>query len=227
MTDASKIAFITCVNKEDWYNEALLYMKHLELPEGMTAEYIPIRGAASMAAGYNEGMRLSNAKYKVYLHQDTFIVNKYFVQDILQLFSNPGIGLIGVIGCRSMPKTGVWWDGMRPYGRVLHACEAESIVDTVCRQPEGPYMEVEAVDGLLMAVQYDVPWREDLFKGWHFYDVSACFEFSRRGWKAVVPRQQDDFWCIHCPKEKPLAPVYKEYQKIFIKEYGSELHPEV
>jgi heterodisulfide reductase subunit C len=33
--------------------------------------------------------------------------------------------------------------------------------------------------------------------------------------------------CIHCPKEKPLAPEYKEYQKIFLKEYGQELDPEV
>lgn len=226
MMDPNKVSFITCVNKEEWYSECLLYLQHLELPPGMEAEYIPIRGAASMAAGYNEGMRRSQAKYKVYLHQDTLVVNKHLVQDLLQLFADPSVGLVGVIGCRSLPKTGVWWDGMRPYGRVLHACEAESTVDTVCRQPEGQYMEVEALDGLLLAAQQDIPWREDLFTGWHFYDISACKEFARRGYRVIVP-QQEDFWCIHCPKEKPTAASYWEYRKIFLREYGAELHPEV
>ena len=55
--DDHKVAFITCVNSEDWYSECRLYLEHLALPEGFTAEYIPVRGAASMCAGYNIGQR--------------------------------------------------------------------------------------------------------------------------------------------------------------------------
>ena len=50
---------------------------------------------------------------------------------------------------------------------------------------------------------------------------------QRHGYEVVVPNQEKDFWCIHCPKEKPLAASYKKYQKIFLQEYGAELHPEV
>ena len=57
--------------------------------------------------------------------------------------------------------------------------------------------------------------------------TSACKEMQRRGLRVVVPNQEQEFWCIHCPKEKPLAAEYKGYQKIFVKEYGQELHPEV
>lgn len=224
--DNGKIAFITCVNNDDDYSEVLLYLKSLAVPEGMTAEYIAVRGASSMCAGYNQGMRQSDAKYKVYLHQDTLIVNKNFVADIKRIFEDESIGLIGVIGCRSLPRTGVWWDGLRTYGRVLHACEPESVTNTRCRQPDGAYQEVESVDGLILITQYDLPWRSDLFDGWHFYDTSVCLEMARAGFKVVVPRQED-FWCIHCPKEKPLAPVYKKYQRIFLAEYGNELKPEV
>ena len=223
----NKVAFITCVNSEDWYSECLLYLKHLNIPSGMAAEFIPIRGAASMTSGYNEGMRSSDAKYKIYLHQDTLIVNKSIVADLLKLFADETIGAVGMIGCRNLPKTGVWWDGMRTYGRVLHACEPESVVDSECDEPEGEYMEVEAVDGLCIATQYDIPWREDLFDGWHLYDTSMCKEMQRAGYKVVVPNQSEDFWCIHCPKEKPLSPAYRKYQKIFIHEYGNELNPEV
>lgn len=223
----NKVAFITCVNSEEWYEECQLYLKHLKVPKGMEVEFIPIRNAKSMTSGYNQGMCRTNAKYKVYLHQDTLVVNKNIIEDITKIFSDETIGAIGMIGCRNLPKTGVWWDGMRTYGRVLHACEPESVVDSECDEPNGDYIEVESVDGLLIATQYDLYWREDLFDGWHLYDTSMCKEMSRAGYKVVVPNQSKDFWCIHCPKEKPLSPEYRKYQKIFLKEYGNELNPEV
>lgn len=227
MLDAAKVAFITCVNSDYWYDECVLYLKSLDVPRGMSVEIIPIRGASAMTAGYNLAMRDSAAKYKIYLHQDTLIVNKKIIADLLRIFSDSTIGAVGVIGCVNLPATGVWWDGMRTYGRVLHACEPESVVDSECAEPDGDYQEVEAVDGLFFATQYDLPWREDLFDGWHLYDASQCKEFQRAGWRVVVPNQRADFWCIHCPKEKPLDPRYRRYQKIFLREYGDELRPEV
>jgi hypothetical protein len=222
-----KIAFITCVNKEDWYDECQLYIKNLKVPEGMKVELIPVRGAESMCHGYNMGMKQTDAKYKVYIHQDTFIANKNFIGDLLNIFKDKAIGALGVIGARKLPKSGIWWDGLRTVGRVLHACEAESVVDSTCRDIDGAYVDVDAVDGLLFATQVDLPWREDLFTGWHFYEIAQSMEMWRHGYRVVVPQQEDDFWCIHCPKEKPLDPSYKKYQKIFLKEYGGELNPEI
>lgn len=227
MKNEKEICFITCVNDEDWYAEALLYLKHLRLPAGFFAEYRAVRGAPSMAAGYNQAMRQSAAKYKVYLHQDTLIVNKNLAADLLALFTDSSIGMVGVIGCRALPTSGIWWDGRRTYGRVLHACEAESVVDSELKEPHGAYVPVEAADGLFLATQYDIPWREDLFTGFHLYDTSQCLEFKRHGYKTVVPNQTAGFWCIHCPVEKPLDSKYKGYQKIFLEEYGAELCPEV
>ena len=227
MAESSRIAFIACVNDEEKYAECLLYLRHLHLPDGMKAEFIPVRGAASMAAGYNTAMRSSEARYKVYLHQDVLVVNRNFVRDILRVFEDASAGMIGMVGCRSLPASGIWWDGLRCYGRVLHACEPESVVDSEMKEPEGAYIDVEAADGLLLATQYDIPWREDLFGGWHFYDTSQCMEFRRRGYQVVVPNQEEDFWCIHAPVEKPLAPDYKIWQKVFLKEYGAELSPEI
>ena len=108
MANDSKIAFITCVNDEEQYAECLLYLKHLRLPSGMIAEYLPVRGAASMAAGYNAAMDSSDARCKVYLHQDTLLVNKNFVEDMLRIFSDASVGMIGMVGCRSLPASGIW-----------------------------------------------------------------------------------------------------------------------
>ena len=60
----------------------------------------------------------------------------------------------------------------------------------------GRYQQVQAVDGLLIATQYDLPWREDLFDNWDFYDISQGQEFIQKGYRIVVPYQKQP-WCIH------------------------------
>ena len=50
--DEKKIAFIACVNDEDMYEESVRYLRHLEVPQGVSVELVPVRGASSMTAGY-------------------------------------------------------------------------------------------------------------------------------------------------------------------------------
>ncbi len=63
-----KICFITCVNEPEDYEECMLYLKHLEVPQGMEIEVLSVEGAESLTAGYNSAMHSSDAKYKVYIH---------------------------------------------------------------------------------------------------------------------------------------------------------------
>ena len=90
MVDKNKICFIICVNNDFFYRECVKYIRWLELPEGMELEILEIRDAKSMASGYQRGMEQSNAKYKVYMHQDVFIINKYFIYDIVSIFKSQG-----------------------------------------------------------------------------------------------------------------------------------------
>lgn len=189
-----KICFIACVNNDKYEREMLKYIEHLEIPEGYETEYLSIRDAKSMASGYNEGMRGSDAKYKVYLHQDVFIVNPYFIRDVLEIFEDERIGMLGMVGSPRMPENAIMWNAPR-VGRLYFNMIYNS-GESVFQPIEGKYCEVQAVDGLLIATQYDVPWREDLFQNWDFYDVSQSSEFIRRGYRVVVPEQKSS-WCIH------------------------------
>ena len=73
-----KITFILCVNDDTEFSECRFYLDRLILPEGFEKDIITIEEAPSMTAGYNAGMQSSDAKYKVYLHQDVFIIYKDF-----------------------------------------------------------------------------------------------------------------------------------------------------
>ena len=99
MTDKNKICFITCVNQEDFYAESLLYLRHLKVPDHMQVEYIAVRGAVSMAAGYNEGMRRARGRYKLYLHQDVLLLKPNVIKDLLAVFDrHPDAGIAGIAG---------------------------------------------------------------------------------------------------------------------------------
>lgn len=206
MPDKQKIAFITCVSNETEYEECRYYLERLLIPAGYSADIISIREAPSMTAGYNRAMKDSDAKYKIYLHQDVYIKNICFIADMLDVFAcDEQIGMLGMIGKKEMGTTFMdmmAWDT----GKVIYNNEILSSN----RPSKDTFAEVEAADGLLLATQYDIPWREDIFDGWDFYDLSQCMEFQKNGYKVVVP-YQEDIWCCHNGVCMELADYYDYY----------------
>lgn len=216
------ITFIIRVNNEMYYEECTYYINRLVLPKGYDIDMIAIREADSMCAAYNAGMQSSDAKYKIYMHQDVMIREVHFLEYMIELFAqNENVGMIGMIGGTKMPKTGVTY-------------RAWNVGMVDCRDPDMAYFMagakdmkredtiVEAVDGLLIATQYDVPWREDLFTHFDFYDVSQSFEMRRAGYDILVPYQEKP-WVIHDSSFAKLT-YYDEARKICLKEYPEYLY---
>lgn len=217
MTDKHKICFIICTNDERQLEECMMYLSFLHIPEGCKTEVITVTDAASMTAGYNEAMRSSNAKYKIYLHQDTFIVERLFLDFLLKLFQkHPKIGMAGTVGAEKLSGDGVMWHEQR-CGNFYRLDEFRKEGFDNIEQFKRGHREVEVIDGLLMATQYDLPWREDVFDGFDFYDVSQCMEFRRAGYKIAVPAQKGN-WVIHDCKA-PAFWHYNKYRKLLLREY--------
>ena len=213
-----KIAFIYCVNNRALYEESVRYVKSLLVPEGYEIEFIAIEGATSITSGYNQGMRQTDAKYKVYLHQDVFIINKNFLIDSIELFKrNIKLGMIGVIGARTIPKSGIWWESENKIGKVYDSHKGK-IELLQFNDVEKDYEPVAAIDGLLMMTQYDIPWREDIFKGWYFYDLSQSREFFNAGFDVGIPFQEKP-WVIHDCGIIDIDEAFDANRKIFITEY--------
>ena len=215
--DDRKFLFFTCVNNEQLYALCVRHLQALAVPEGYKVQIAAARGAKSMAGAYNRAMAASDARYKVYLHQDTFIINRTFLTDVVKLFEpHPKVGLLGVAGCQSLPASGVWWEGKNRMGKVLEYRSTFHVLRFA--DPPGPLARVQAVDGLIMITRYDVPWREDLFTGFHFYDTSQSLEFVKAGFRVAVPAQRDP-WCLHwCGNEFP-AEEYYRYRDVFLNHY--------
>ena len=220
-TVPNKICFIICYNNTEYLNEAILYLQQLVVPEGYITDLLCIDEAGSMAEGYQAGMEESDAKYKVYMHQDVFILNKLFLEDTINIFTrHPETGMLGMVGTKQLPKSAVMWETKERIG-ALRGCTLDTSDDFFDIQNwQDDISYVMAVDGLLIMTQYDVPWRCDIFKGWDFYDVSQSFEFRRAGYKIAVPCQKTP-WVMHDCGYLNMA-RYNEARQVFIKEYNSE-----
>lgn len=218
MVNDKKITFIICTNNEMWYNECVLYLSRLELPDGFDADVLQITDAKSMASGYNEGMHASNAKYKIYLHHDVFIIRTDFIQRVITAFQeHPAVGIMGIMGTDEIVQDGSYWnhwdsgkvyalDAMQPYKVYKPHTYTEGVTSA------------KAVDGMILMTQYDVEWRDDIFNGWDFYDISQCFEFVRKGYEVAV-FQEDEISIMHDCGFSKLA-NYNDGREIFCKEYA-------
>ena len=213
--DLKKIAFISCVNNEQVYAESCHYIEHLQVSPGYKAEMIAVRDASSMASGYNIGMKRTDAKYKIYMHQDVFIINKDLISQLLQIFqSDNRIGMVGMIGTKTLSESAIAvtdWN----VGKVI-SNGTPPVLEFP--QGEGLYEEAQAADGFLLATQTDILWREDIFDGWDFYDISQCMEFQKAGYKVVIPNQERP-WCCH-DNEYSKMTRYEHYRKLFCQEYA-------
>ena len=216
-----KIAFIICTNDEIMIKECRLYIERLFVPKGYTTEILEIHDAPSMTSGYNRAMRQSDARYKIYLHQDVFILNRNFLNNLMTIFhSCQNTGMIGMVGTAQLSLSGIMWRGSSYAGGVY--TPSDTLYQEEIFVKNGKLMKAEAIDGFLMATCVDLPWREDLFDGFDFYDISQSFEFRRHGYDIAVPNQEYA-WCVHDDGKILNLLHYNHYRKIFLQNYAEDM----
>lgn len=195
MINEKQIAFIICSKEVPYYLECIKYVEELYLPLGYEKEILCVQEADTIAIGYNAAMQSCQAKYKIYLRENAFLINRDFVKQMLEVFQqHEEIGMLGVAGKLALHAKTVFhnkWD----VGK-LFVCNGTAQEEMVCcDENAGNYTKVQAIGGMIMATQYDIPWREDLLKHWLFYDISHSIEMKRRGYQCAVLNGEMP-WCI-------------------------------
>lgn len=213
-----KIAFIICYNDSLYLNECIDYLNRQVLPKGLEKEIWPIEGAVSMAAGYQFAMKQTDAKYKVYLHQDVFLTSPDFIGKLLQGFQDASVGMIGVVGSSDLREDAFYAGSWDMRCTEIYNGEAKSAYcDTgVVDQPR--FLDSIAIDGMLMATQYDLPWNETDFNGWDFYDIDQSQRFWEAGYRVQVMFTKEP-GVLHDEGMRVLS-GYEAFRKKFCDLYG-------
>lgn len=217
-----KFAFIICSNRPLLLEECLYYINHLVIPEGYSIDVLTIQDAVSMASAYNEAMAASDAKYKIYMHQDVYLLNRNFLMDLLAIFqSDPQIGLIGMVGYDSISSDGIMWHAPR-CGNLYYTnppIPYPALESYSYSLEQDSYHSVALIDGLLMATAYDLPWDSVLLTGWDFYDAFQSIHFLQKGYRIAVPSQRHP-WCLHDSGPFNNMVHYNQYLQIFRQHYN-------
>ncbi len=209
--NSTAIAFITPVKDEAQYRICLQYLDALQIPSEYTVERIAVFGGVSMAEVYQRAMEASRARYKIYLHVDTYVIHRGLILELLELFGRyPRLGLVGAVGSTQLPATGLYWDDPSTcYGGYWAYLRPATYMPGIPLSPDAyrrrmrftrfrsssdDYVPAVVVDGFFMATQRDIPWRSPL--GFDLYDHVQSLEFIKAGLEVGIARQ-DPVWCLH------------------------------
>ena len=149
-----------------------------------------INNGESLTHAYNRGLKQAKNDIVVYCHDDLTIESKQWGKKLLKQFQkNPEYGIIGVAGSKYMAESGQWWsDKNKMFGRVQHTHEGKTWLSSYSEDLGQELEEVVVVDGVFFAVdksKLKVEFNESV-EGFHFYDVTFCFENYLKGLKVGV-----------------------------------------
>lgn len=149
-----------------------------------------INNGESLTKAYNRGLKQAKNDIVVFCHDDLIIETKQWGSKLLKLFNkNPEYGIIGVAGTKFMSSSGQWWENRRKmYGRVAHTHEGKTWLSSYSPDLAQEIEEVVIVDGVFFAIdktKIKTGFNESV-EGFHFYDVTFCFENYLKGTKIGV-----------------------------------------
>ncbi len=217
-----EVSYVMCANRTDYVDEVVMYLKRQKLPEGFNMKVYVVTGAKSMCAGYNVGMMCSDSRYKFYIHQDTFIAEENYTSKLIHYLSTTKYNMLGLAGVANMADTGRWWDGEDEKKLMcLYQDMAIYIIHSANLYMEETVCDVQVLDGVLLATNRDVLWREDLFPYFHFYDVSQCMEFQRKGYAVgfINVKPTSVFHEVNVDRGSRSEELYEESREVFVREY--------
>ena len=190
----------------------------LDKPQGYEVELIEVPSGGAVAGTYQCAMEQSDAKYKVYLSSGSILLRSNFFLDMLRIFvQDRTIGIIGVVGTEQLSTTGLFKESPFIKGRLLYDNNSRFEGEPVAGEME----DVMVVGSDLIATQYDIPWRRDLFQQDCFWAEAQCVEFRRKGYRVVVPRQEEA-WLLTGKSET----TYDEASlETFLNTYSKEIFP--
>ena len=206
-------------------NENLEFKGHIRQTIGLkNIEIIEVvnNGEKSLTEVYNDILNRSNNDIVVLCHDDIFFNTKSWGIKVLKHFEKNEHGILGVAGTTLMPASGRWWEARnKMIGIVNHKNNDVEYESKYSTSLNNDVEDSVIVDGLFMIIHKNrikKPFNET-FDGFHFYDVSFCFDNFLAGVKlGVIYNIRLTHLSIGITNEK-----WEENRKKFAEIYKDEL----
>ncbi len=159
---------------------------------GMVYEIIVIDNSAnkySIFEAYNIGVKKSSYPYLCFMHDDIMFHSNNWGLKVIDYFKDEQTGAIGVAGSPYAPQMpGSWWGGglvsqqlLVNDGDGLEPFTASASGNTSAKN------QVVLLDGIWICIRKSlfgkIKFDEELFKGYHFYDLDISLQIHSCGYK--------------------------------------------
>lgn len=148
-----------------------------------------INNGESLTKSYNRGLALAKNNIVVFCHDDLTIETNNWGKKLLKHFEGTEYGILGVAGSKHLPVSGQWWENKRKmYGRVAHTHEGKTWLSSYSPDMGNDTEETIIVDGVFFAINKERIKKtfDETVEGFHFYDVTFCFDNYLDGVKIGV-----------------------------------------
>lgn len=214
-----KIAVIIRKSHAGRYEVCMEALKNVKWPQGYDVQAFTLDAAKPYAAQINEILTETDAKYKVYINDEMCVVHPQVIEEMLAIFQDESIGMVGILGSQSLPVSGNLMDS--PYKRGTVYVPSE---DDFSALRFGDAMgEAADVRGLLpsfFATQRDVPW-DEAYEKQYYAVLDHCRAMEDAGVRVVVPLPEN-IWCA-CQMKSISFDADEVDQKKFLGKYHTYL----
>ncbi|MBR1806945.1 MAG: glycosyltransferase [Selenomonadaceae bacterium] len=197
--DERKLEIIVHMTDENLFARLTASLEKVNVPKNFAVEVQAVTGDKKFFA-YETVRQASDAKFKIYIDERATVTNENFLRELLKIFSDGRIGLVGTSGAIELSTHGISLNSFK-------------------RTDKNFSGEVDVVDGFFIATQHDLPWRTDFAD--NFFGAQAhCVEFKRAGYKVFVPRQNRPWISVDGD-----ISIDESARQKFLDEYSADLFP--
>lgn len=138
---------------------------------------------------YNKGARMAKFDYYLFLHEDILFHDKDWGLKLLNHFSCPDTGVIGIAGGSYVPKAPCGWGTLRPYNHLSLMQNDSTGKNQILYTLDVPKKKVLGIDGVFLAVSKKTylknPFNEKV-QGFHGYDLDFSLRIAKKQQNYIV-----------------------------------------
>ena len=208
-----KLAFFVRKSDEVCYSACLESLQALHLPAGYEAELFTLAAESSYAAQANRALTLSDAKYKIYINDDVRLVRSQLIEELLTVFKDASIGMVGVLGSQSLPRDGNVLESDYKRGVVYVPTGRELSEMRFGEVSEEETADVRFVLPSFFATQVDLPWDEE-YETQYYALLAQCRSFEEIG-SRIVTSLAKEAWCAYQSRDISFDAEEADHAKFF------------
>lgn len=193
--NGKKIAVLVRKSHPAKYAQCIAALQKMKWPQDHVAEVFTLSAGEPYAKQVNAVLKETDARVKIYIDDDLRLVFPQAVEEILTIFQDGSIGMVGFLGSRSLPVSGNLMESPYVCGTVYVPLEKGLQEARFGSGAVGECQDVRFLAPSFFATQGDFSW-DEAYKNQYYAVLAYSRRFEQQEKRIVVPTVEKP-WCAY------------------------------